>query len=798
MNEFQFLRGAKKSKEGKNNAAYQYKLSDQNIPRNLPESADIPGNIPGKFPRIESLNIPKNIDKGNDRNSEAITGRKTEGNTTSASILTAATDTLFTKKPKRTYRVKNVTDVSPVRSDEKVRTPLLPPVITTDSEKTEIRKTDTIGKEAISTDRTIPVPIPVTAPTISEPIPPIALDSGAGPGIVPLKPLDGIGIPLKPLGGIGDLPLDMRVNPLGGSVSIPVQPSVPESVPVSVSVPVSASESVALPLPEAGAMAAVDRSNQMLNHNLPPLSAITDAKNVTNKNMNENVNEDKDKQKGVNIDVPLPLPPHLLLEGSEDARNHSVRNNVAVGGSKVLLDDIYTEVDDESNKSQKSEKSNSRSSGDSGSNSTDIANITSSSVSNSVGNSLLSGPVVPSPIAPLTPLIPLIPLIPVIPPIPVISVIIPAEEAKKDNVKALTVVNANNEVKGGTTVENKQIKENKEFIGEKVTSDINISALPVAGKSDSPESILIRESVMKLMKKKMDEITEKNNENSKNNGNVVNVVDNENIERNGIRGQKQDIDSNIGIRGQKQDKEEEAPGAKGMSENTEIVKKPLDQQIPIPNKNGILPDQVSNVVIPLGVIQAEIPVISAEIPIIRSEIPTIRAEIPVVPPPVVPRDVAAAPIVRITPPVSPLTYPLPDPVVPVVPNIPVVPVVRGNIVAAARGRDVIPSNGGIGGIGGVGGAGGAGGGSLGGVAGGNVNSIACSGTMDPFAGQPVDTFSPPVTATLALKSQWADAVKEMLTRIGRMRIGGDKLRMTIKEEISVLQALRITLFCSYV
>ena len=86
----------------------------------------------------------------------------------------------------------------------------------------------------------------------------------------------------------------------------------------------------------------------------------------------------------------------------------------------------------------------------------------------------------------------------------------------------------------------------------------------------------------------------------------------------------------------------------------------------------------------------------------------------------------------------------------------------------------------------------------GGVSTGNLNSVACSGTVDPFLGQPVDNFIPPVNALLKEKMEWKSAVDAMLLRVSRMKIGGEKLRSAIKDEVAILQLLRIKLFCQYV
>ena len=74
--------------------------------------------------------------------------------------------------------------------------------------------------------------------------------------------------------------------------------------------------------------------------------------------------------------------------------------------------------------------------------------------------------------------------------------------------------------------------------------------------------------------------------------------------------------------------------------------------------------------------------------------------------------------------------------------------------------------------------------------------IDCSGSMDPFPGQPVETYEPPVNADLKDKMVWGDAVRDMLARIRQMKMGGDPLRKAIREEVNTLVVLRAKLFCA--
>jgi hypothetical protein len=73
----------------------------------------------------------------------------------------------------------------------------------------------------------------------------------------------------------------------------------------------------------------------------------------------------------------------------------------------------------------------------------------------------------------------------------------------------------------------------------------------------------------------------------------------------------------------------------------------------------------------------------------------------------------------------------------------------------------------------------------------------CTGEGDPFAGQPIDNFKPPLKSPLKYKIQWSNTVKEMLSRVSGLKVGGEPLRTAIKEEINKLQLLRIELFCGY-
>jgi hypothetical protein len=76
-------------------------------------------------------------------------------------------------------------------------------------------------------------------------------------------------------------------------------------------------------------------------------------------------------------------------------------------------------------------------------------------------------------------------------------------------------------------------------------------------------------------------------------------------------------------------------------------------------------------------------------------------------------------------------------------------------------------------------------------------AVDCSGSMDPFPGQAVETYEPPVQADLKAKMEWGDAVRDMLARIRQMKMGGEPLRKAIREEVNALVVLRVKLFCEY-
>ena len=80
----------------------------------------------------------------------------------------------------------------------------------------------------------------------------------------------------------------------------------------------------------------------------------------------------------------------------------------------------------------------------------------------------------------------------------------------------------------------------------------------------------------------------------------------------------------------------------------------------------------------------------------------------------------------------------------------------------------------------------------------NLNNFACSDTVDPFLGESVENFVPPKNADFLSKNEWTEAVKQMLSKISKLQVGGDKLKKILNEEIVLLSKLRKNLFCKYV
>lgn len=74
----------------------------------------------------------------------------------------------------------------------------------------------------------------------------------------------------------------------------------------------------------------------------------------------------------------------------------------------------------------------------------------------------------------------------------------------------------------------------------------------------------------------------------------------------------------------------------------------------------------------------------------------------------------------------------------------------------------------------------------------------CKAQVDPFQSQPVEAFIPPVGAPFAKALEWQSEVKNALKNVGKMRVGGDKLRQHLQDEVNRLRVKRFNLFCEYV
>lgn len=73
----------------------------------------------------------------------------------------------------------------------------------------------------------------------------------------------------------------------------------------------------------------------------------------------------------------------------------------------------------------------------------------------------------------------------------------------------------------------------------------------------------------------------------------------------------------------------------------------------------------------------------------------------------------------------------------------------------------------------------------------------CKLQSDPFQSQPIESFVPPTNAPFAKVLEWQTEVKSVLKNIGKMRIGGDKLRQHLQEEVTRLRIKRFNTFCEY-
>ncbi len=76
-----------------------------------------------------------------------------------------------------------------------------------------------------------------------------------------------------------------------------------------------------------------------------------------------------------------------------------------------------------------------------------------------------------------------------------------------------------------------------------------------------------------------------------------------------------------------------------------------------------------------------------------------------------------------------------------------------------------------------------------------IKSHGCDGTVDPFEGQPVDSFEPPETATVKDKMEWKNKVREMMKNIKAQKIAGSALRKFMDDQVDGLKLVRMSLFC---
>lgn len=73
----------------------------------------------------------------------------------------------------------------------------------------------------------------------------------------------------------------------------------------------------------------------------------------------------------------------------------------------------------------------------------------------------------------------------------------------------------------------------------------------------------------------------------------------------------------------------------------------------------------------------------------------------------------------------------------------------------------------------------------------------CAGHVDPFQATPVDTFEPPAGAGFEEALQWRSAVKAMISKISKVKYGGEELRALMKGEVEALRVMRFKMFCKY-
>jgi len=70
--------------------------------------------------------------------------------------------------------------------------------------------------------------------------------------------------------------------------------------------------------------------------------------------------------------------------------------------------------------------------------------------------------------------------------------------------------------------------------------------------------------------------------------------------------------------------------------------------------------------------------------------------------------------------------------------------------------------------------------------------------LDPFKRMPIDSFEPPPESVLEDVLTWEDHVKEMVSRVSKIQVGGEPLRLAINDELKKMSIIRFNLFCKYV
>ncbi len=76
-----------------------------------------------------------------------------------------------------------------------------------------------------------------------------------------------------------------------------------------------------------------------------------------------------------------------------------------------------------------------------------------------------------------------------------------------------------------------------------------------------------------------------------------------------------------------------------------------------------------------------------------------------------------------------------------------------------------------------------------------IKTHGCDGSVDPFEGQPVESFEPPEGASVKDKMEWKNKVREMMKNIKAQKSGGKALRKFMDDEVDRLTLTRMSLFC---